>query len=80
MGPLKEKAVRKMDWRVIAWVGVSDIVLGLGLMGAGALGLLGEGRTVFLALGTLLALVGTAIVIWARNKMSQGDALARRRD
>jgi hypothetical protein len=80
MGPLKEKAVRKMDWRVIAWVGVSDIVLGLGLMGAGALGLLGEGRTAFLGFGTLLVLMGTAIVIWARNKMSQGDALSRRRD
>lgn len=74
------KNTRKTDWRVIVWVGISDIAIGLGVMAASVLGLLGEGRIAFVGFGTLLVLTGAAIVIWARNKMSQGVALGRRRD
>lgn len=80
MGSLKTRQKGRMDWRVLAWVGLSDIVLGLGLLTAALLGMLGQASLVFVGFGTLLALTGTAIVIWARNKMSQGDALGRRRD
>lgn len=80
MGSVKKPGAGRMDWRVIAWVGVWDIVIGLGLMGAAALGFLGDDGIVFIGFGMLLAFVGAAIVIWARNKMSQGDALGRRQD
>jgi hypothetical protein len=59
-------------YRVLALAGVADLVLGVALAVAGATGVVPDvDGTVLMIVGLAFAAMGTGLVIWARNKMSQ---------
>jgi hypothetical protein len=59
------------DYRLFLGIGLSDVAVGIGLAVAGLTGLLGENGSVIALAGGGFAVVGVAVVIWARNKLSQ---------
>jgi len=67
-------------WRFVMFAGLGDIVFGVGMAVAGLMGFLGEEREIFAIVGGVMALFGAGIVIWARNKMSQGSGPGGRLD
>jgi hypothetical protein len=61
----------KQPWNLIAIVGLSDMVLGVGLAVASLTGTLDVDRTIMPIVGGLMALVGAGIFVWAREKASK---------
>lgn len=57
--------------RIIVWVGVGDIILGIGLAFAFLGGLFGPGLELAALIGGFVAVWGGAVVVWARHKLSR---------
>ena len=57
-------------YRIIALVGVSDVVLGLALAAAGHFDLLGEGLEILVPFGAIVAVIGVGMALWGRHKMN----------
>ncbi len=60
--------------RIIVWVGVGDIILGVGLALAFLGGLFGPDLELASLIGGFVAVWGGAVVVWARNKLSQAES------
>lgn len=61
------------NYRLFMGVGISDVAVGVGLAVAGLAGLLGENGSVIALVGGVIAVFGVAMVVWARNKLSQAS-------
>ena len=59
------------DYRLFMGIGFSDLIVGVGLVAAGLAGVLGENGSLIALAGGAFAVIGVAIIVWARNKLSQ---------
>jgi hypothetical protein len=57
--------------RFLVWVGLADVVFGLGLAVAFLSGLFGPDLEIAAAGAGLVALWGLVLFVWGRNKLSQ---------
>lgn len=57
--------------RFLVWVGLADVVLGLGLAAAFLSGLFGPDLEIAAAAAGLVAVWGLVLFVWGRNKLSQ---------
>lgn len=74
-----QRPKKPIDWRVMVWAGLADMVIGVALAAAALSGLLGdEDYTVLAAVGGLLAVTGLGLFVWGRNNLS--NAANRRGD
>ena len=68
-------ARKPINWAVMVWAGVADMVIGLALASATLAGMLGDSdQTVLAAVGGLLALTGLGIFVWGRNNLSKAES------
>ena len=68
-------ARKPINWAVMVWAGVADMVIGLALASATLAGVLGDSdQTVLAAVGGLLALTGLGIFVWGRNNLSKAES------
>lgn len=67
-------APQKSPWKLIAMVGISDMVLGVALAVAGLTGTLDLGTT-GAVVGGLMALAGAIVFVWARERGSREAGL-----
>lgn len=67
-------APQKSPWKLIAMVGISDMVLGVALAVATLTGTLDLG-TAGAVVGGLLALAGAVVFVWARERGSREAGL-----
>lgn len=65
---------QKSPWKLIAMVGISDMVLGVALAVATLTGTLDLG-TAGAVVGGLLALAGAVVFVWARERGSREAGL-----
>ncbi len=68
------KPERTVNGRIFVIAGVSDIVIGAGLVVAAFTGLLGPGMGVMAIAGGVMALVGVGFIVFGRNKLSQAES------
>ena len=67
-------ARKPINWAVMVWAGLADMVIGLALASAALAGMLGDSdQTVLAAVGGLLVLTGVGLFLWARNNLSKAD-------
>ena len=64
---------KAMNWQVILFAGMADFAAGVGLIVAGLTGFLGEDGWTFALVGVVIVVAGAGIILFARNKMSQGS-------
>jgi len=65
-------AQKPINWMIMVWAGLADMVVGVVLAAAALNGLLGESdQTVLAGVGGLLAVVGLGIFLWGRNNLSK---------
>ena len=57
--------------RFLVWIGLADVVLGLGLAAAFLSGLFGPGLELPAAALGLVAVWGVVLFVWGRHKLSQ---------
>ena len=70
---------KPINWQVMVWAGLADMVIGVALAAAALSGLLGdEDYTILAAVGGVLALTGLGLFVWGRNNLS--NAANRRGD
>ena len=68
-------ARKPINWAVMVWAGVADMVIGLALASATLAGMLGDSdQTVLAAVGGLLVLTGLGIFVWGRNNLSKAES------
>lgn len=67
-------AEKAMDHRIFIWAGISDVVVGLGLVVAGLTDLFGPDLEILALVGGVIAVVGAGLVLWGRNKASQAES------
>ena len=68
-------ARKPINWAVMVWAGVADMVIGLALASAALACMLGDiDQTVLAAVGGLLALTGLGIFVWGRNNLSKAES------
>ena len=68
-------ARKPINWAVMVWAGVADMVIGLALASATLAGVLGDSdQTVLAAVGGLLVLTGLGIFVWGRNNLSKAES------
>ena len=68
-------AQKPINWVVMVWAGLGDMVVGVALAAAALSGLLGDSdQTVLAAVGGLLALIGLGLFLWARNNLSKAES------
>ena len=66
---------KPINWMVMVWAGLADMVVGLVLAVAALNGLLGDSdQTVLAAVGGLLVVVGLGIFLWGRNNLSKAES------
>lgn len=65
---------QKSPWKLIAMVGISDMVLGVALAVASLTGTLDLGTT-GAVVGGLMALAGAVVFVWARERGSREAGL-----
>jgi len=63
--------VKPESLRFLVWVGLADVLLGLGLATAFLSGLFGPGLELAAAAAGLVAAWGVVLFVWGRNKLSQ---------
>lgn len=64
-------APKPVNWRMFAIVGLIDMAVGLGLVGAGLAGMIGPESSIFAIVGGALMFGGAVIVLISRHKLSQ---------
>lgn len=65
-------AHKPINWMIMVWAGLADMVVGAILAAAALSGMLGESDQAVLAgVGGLLVLVGLGIFLWGRNNLSK---------
>lgn len=66
---------KPINWQVMVWAGLADMIIGVALAAAALSGVLGDGdQTVLAAVGGLLALTGLGLFLWARNNLSKAES------
>jgi hypothetical protein len=66
---------KTINWAVMVWAGLADMLIGLVLAAAAMSGMLGDSdQTVLAAVGGLLGVVGLGILLWGRNNLSQAES------
>jgi len=66
---------KPINWMVMVWAGLADMVVGVVLATAALNGLLGDSdQTVLAAVGGLLVVVGLGIFLWGRNNLSKAES------
>ena len=66
---------KPINWQVMVWAGLADMVIGLALSTAALTGFLGDSdQTVIAFVGGLLVLVGLGLFLWARNNLSKAES------
>lgn len=66
---------KPINWMVMVWAGVADMVIGLVLAVAALSGMLGDSdQTVLAGVGGLLVVVGLGLFLWARNNLSNAES------
>lgn len=61
------------DFKMMSYIGLIDVVLGLGLVAIGFAGVLEAGPEIMTPAGLLVSAMGVALALWARNKMTQAE-------
>ena len=68
-------AQKPINWVVMVWAGLGDMVVGVALAAAALSGLLGDSdQTVLAAVGGLMAVVGAGLFIWGRSNLSKAES------
>ncbi len=68
-------AHKPINWMIMVWAGLADMVVGAILAAAALSGMLGESdQTVLAGVGGLLVLVGLGIFLWGRNNLSKAES------
>ncbi|HYG27517.1 MAG TPA: hypothetical protein VD906_11480 [Caulobacteraceae bacterium] len=68
-------AQKSINWAVMAWAGLADMVIGVVLASAALSGMLGDSdQTVLAGVGGLLVVVGLGIFLWGRNNLSKAES------
>ncbi len=68
-------ASKPINWMVMVWAGLADMIIGVGLAAAALNGMLGDSdQTVLAAVGGLLSVVGAGLFIWGRNNLSKAES------
>ena len=66
---------KPINWMIMVWAGLADMVVGVGLAAAALSGMLGDtDQAVLAAVGGLLALTGLGIFVWGRNNLSKAES------
>jgi len=61
------------DFKMMSYIGLVDVVLGLALVAVGFAGVLEAGPEIMTPVGLLVSASGVALALWARNKMAQAE-------
>jgi protein-S-isoprenylcysteine O-methyltransferase Ste14 len=67
------KTPKAADFRMMSYIGLLDVVLGLALVVVGFTGVLEAGPEIMTPTGLLVSAMGVALALWARNKMAQAE-------
>ena len=68
-------ARKPINWAVMVWAGLADMIIGVALAAAALSGVLGDGdQTVLAAVGGLLVVVGLGVFLWGRNNLSKAES------
>ena len=66
---------KPINWMIMVWAGLADMVVGVGLAAAALSGMLGDtDQTVLAGAGGLIAVVGAGLLIWGRNNLSKAES------
>ncbi|MDI6624117.1 MAG: hypothetical protein QME55_05245 [Brevundimonas sp.] len=66
---------KPINWMVMVWAGLADMVVGVVLATAALNGMLGDSdQTVLAGVGGLLIVVGLGIFVWGRNNLSKAES------
>lgn len=66
---------KPINWMVMVWAGLADMVVGAILAAAALSGMLGDSDQMVLAgVGGLLVVVGLGIFLWGRNNLSKAES------
>lgn len=66
---------KPVNWMVMVWAGLADMVVGVVLATAALNGMLGDSdQTVLAGVGGLLFVVGLGIFVWGRNNLSKAES------
>lgn len=67
------KTPKAADYKMMSYIGLIDVVMGLGLVAIGFAGVLEAGPEIMTPVGLLVSAMGVALALWARNKMAQAE-------
>lgn len=66
---------KPINWMIMVWAGLADMVVGAILAAAALSGMLGDSdQTVLAGVGGLLVVVGLGIFLWGRNNLSKAES------
>jgi uncharacterized RDD family membrane protein YckC len=66
---------KPINWQVMVWAGLADMIIGVALAAAALSGALGDSdQTVLASVGGLLVLTGLGLFLWARNNLSKAES------
>ncbi|HYD29137.1 LPXTG cell wall anchor domain-containing protein [Brevundimonas sp.] len=70
-----DRPQKPINWQVMVWAGLADMIIGVSLATAALTGFLGDSDQMVLAfVGGLLVLVGLGLFLWARNNLSKAES------
>ena len=68
-------AQKPINWVVMVWAGLADMVVGVGRAAAALSGMLGDtDQAVLAGVGGLIAVVGAGLFTWGRNNLSKAES------
>ena len=70
-----DRPQKPINWQVMVWAGLADMIIGVALATAALTGFLGDSDQMVLAsVGGMLVLVGLGLFLWARNNLSKAES------